>query len=98
MLHAERTADGLVGVCDRPWRHKNLMYSDEFFDLNSIPVFEVLQERNEIIITDCIGFHYGGNCGFNVNCAKNFAPAFWADYGLVCDSCVCSLVHDIPSV
>jgi hypothetical protein len=75
--------------CDRPWRHKQLLFGDEFYQQNGLPVYETTQNKNELILTDCLGLHWGFNCGFNLNCAKNFGPDYWVDYGLIADPCPC---------
>jgi hypothetical protein len=54
-----------------------------------LKVVEATQCKNELIVTHCKGFHWGYNTGFNLNCAKNFAPKFWLPYGLVNDPCPC---------
>lgn len=90
--HVERTLEPAEFGCDRPWRHKFLMYSDEFFTENGLSVYETTQNKNDVILTDCLGFHWGLNLGFNLNCAKNFAPNYWVDYGLITDPCSCAWV------
>lgn len=84
-----RLSKDLKVACNRPYRHKSFLFSDEFFIENGLTVYETVQEKNEIMFTDCLGFHWGLNLGFNLNCAKNLAPAYWLDYGLATDSCSC---------
>lgn len=88
----KRLSDDLGLSCNRAYRHKSHLFSDKFFVENGLTVYETVQRKNEIIFTDCLGFHWGLNLGFNLNCAKNVAPAYWVDYGLATVACPCPLV------
>lgn len=90
LRHLKEVSDKYFGaVCDRPYRHKNVLLSDTWYSQNGLAVYETLQKKNEIVVTDCMGFHWGINLGFNLNVAKNFGPEWWMKYGMTSDPCPC---------
>ena len=62
-------------------RHKNTIIKPEVLRKLDIPVFEVVQEAGEFIVTFPFAYHSGYNHGYNCAEAVNFGIEEWIEWG-----------------
>lgn len=85
------------GTCKGFIAHKRFLFHPEWFKLRDIPLFRLVQQPGEYVLTFPYGYHFGFNTGFNVNEAVNFATESWIDAGKVAVKCTCKSVLSKPS-
>ena len=83
-------------TCEDFMRHKRVLMSPEILKRNGIPVVNVVQNKNEMVLVWPFSFHSGFNHGLNFAEAINWGSIPWIEFGKRATRCCKKLDKKIP--
>ena len=82
-------------TCEDLMRHKRVLMSPDILKERGIPVINVVQKKNEMILVFPFSYHSGFNHGLNLAEAINFGTESWIEYGKRATRCCAKLDEEI---